>query len=658
VENCDAVHEVVCDMLSCTDMEYLEGLNEAQKEAACTLEGPVLVLAGAGAGKTKTIAHRILHIVKCGTPMRRVLAITFTNKAAREMRERVMHLLEHYEVGAGSPPTVTTFHALCALLLREFSSQAGVSKHFTIADRADSLRMLKRILQATGNSDATEPRVILGHISRAKSHAHTCATYRARADAWRHELVANTWERYDAMLAHESMLDFDDLLVATRNLLTTHPTVCEHLQERWRYTHIDEYQDTNALQCDIARLLAGPRHNLFCVGDIDQNIYTFRGATIEHMLSFEDTFPHATVLRLEQNYRSTKTIVEVSNRIIAHNTHRKEKVCFTENPEGEKIELITAYDERHEAREVAMGIGTLLRENTPPHEIAVLYRANFQSRALEEACLAHHIPYRVLGTRFFDRAEVKSVLSYLRAALNPESESDIRRIINEPPRGIGKVTVEQLFGGGRERLGPAASSKVSAFYELLASIRDAALTRPAHEAIAYALERTGMLTAMQRDTEGVDRVENLQELVSLALTRYGNVPAPEGALRLIEDAALATDQDELDNRGRETGGAVALMTVHAAKGLEFAHVFITGLEDTLFPHESNGAEHAMDTEEERRLFYVALTRAKVRLHLSYAATRTVFGRTTARIPSTFLTEIDDTFFAQPRDERERVVYLD
>lgn len=639
-------------------MEYLEGLNEAQKEAVRTLEGPVLVLAGAGAGKTKTIAHRILHIVKSGTPMHAVLAITFTNKAAREMQERVTQLLSRYDVCGGAPPTVTTFHALCALLLREFASEAKVPRYFTIADRTDSLRMIKRALQETGNTDVAEPRAILGHISRAKSRAYTFATYHARADAWRHALVADVWERYDAMLAREKMLDFDDLLMVTKNLLATHLTVRERLHERWRYVHVDEYQDTNALQCDIASFLAGTQHNLFCVGDIDQNIYTFRGATIEHMLSFENTFSHATVIRLEQNYRSTKTIVEVSNRIIARNVRRKEKVCFTENPEGEKIELIAAYDERHEAQEVANAVETLLQGGVRPHEIAVLYRANFQSRALEEACLARHIPYRVLGTRFFDRTEIKNTLSYLRASLNPENESDVRRIINEPARGIGKVTVEQLFGEGKERLGPAALVKVSAFYELLASIRNAVLTRPAHEAITYTLERTGMFATTQQKGEEVDRTENLQELVSLASTRYGSLPAPEGIVRLIEDAALATDQDELDARGRRMERAVALMTVHASKGLEFAHVFITGLEDTLFPHESNATEHTTDTEEERRLFYVALTRAKVRLHLSYATTRTVFGRTTTRIPSTFLTEIDDVFFEHSRDERERTVYLD
>ncbi len=639
-------------------MDHLAGLNEAQKMAVCATDGPVLVLAGAGAGKTKTIAHRIVHLVKGGVAPRSILAITFTNKAAREMRERILALLAAHNLLADEGPTVTTFHALCAQLLRTYGHRIGIPRSFTILDRADSLRTIKRATREVGEDDKRfEPRVVLSTISRAKSDGLSCAAYQEKAgNAWFPGTVGSIWQRYDTLLAQEHALDFDDLLLRTNELL--HTDVRDVLERRWCYLHVDEYQDTNRVQYDIARSIAGETRNIFCVGDVDQNVYTFRGATIENILAFETHFPDATVLKLEQNYRSTKTIVAVSNHIIQRNVRRRDKTLFTENDIGEPVSLTPAYHERDEALQVVEAIAAQAAQGVPYHDIAVLYRANFQSRVLEDACLAAGVPYRVLGTRFFDRKEVRDVLAYLRGALNRESETDLRRAINEPQRGIGKTTVERWFGGDRSALTPAMQKRIDDFFVILDDIARVVAEKPTREAVAYAIERSGIGASFRSDLdEDIERKQNVEELVSLAATRYDSLPAPEGVLRLIEDASLATDQDELDHT--EQQGAVALMTVHASKGLEFSHVFITGLEDGLFPHERQDDRGAHDVEEERRLFYVALTRAQHQVHLSYALTRTVFGTLTHTAPSRFILDIPEEYLAEERAApRGKVVYLD
>lgn len=640
-------------------MEVEKGLNEAQMNAVRATEGAVLVLAGAGAGKTRTIAHRIRHIVNNGTPASQILAITFTNKASREMRDRVEKLLEPR---TGPGPTVSTFHALSVQLLREYSSRLGLSKHFTIHDRADSLKAVKRALREAGEDDKRfEPRTVLSAISRAKGNALDARAYEAEAGHdYFGRIVADVWPRYQALLAKERALDFDDLLLGAYKLLRDHQDVREQLSMRWRYLHVDEYQDTNVVQFELARLLVEGHGNIFCVGDVDQVVYSWRGASLKNILDFEANFPNATVIRLEENYRSTKTIIEVSNEIIKKNKRRREKTLFTNNAVGEPLVCFSGYDERDEAAQVAMRAGELIEQGVPPQEIAVLYRANFQSRALEEAFLSAGVPYRVLGTRFFDRAEVKDTLAYVRAALNEDAESDIRRIINVPMRGIGKVTVDKLFVAGREALPSAAQAKVAGFYNILRDIRTRAMAGTASEALAFALDKSGIATALSAGSEEErERLENVRELVSLAATRYDALPAPDGLLRLLEDAALASDQDELD-APRRGGAQVSLMTVHAAKGLEFDHVFITGLEDGLFPHESLGgaSRDEADPEEERRLFYVALTRARIMVYLTYAQVRTVFGSRTTRLPSEFLLEIDEKHLTVPESQPSKVVYLE
>ncbi|HCC05255.1 TPA: ATP-dependent DNA helicase PcrA [Patescibacteria group bacterium] len=652
-------------------MKYLEMLNEAQKTAVLETEGPVLVLAGAGAGKTRTIAHRIVHLVKSGVPSHNILALTFTNKAAREMRERVEALLAEYGESASSQRvTVSTFHALCVILLRQYAETLGFKKHFTIYDRSDSLRAIKRAMKAVDeNEKQIEPRVVLSAISRAKGDTKTLSTYREETgNSYFPLVVSKVWEQYERILHKDNALDFDDLLLEVWKMLTNNREIRTALVETYRYIHVDEYQDTNKVQYEIVRMLADEHKNLFCVGDLDQNIYSWRGSTIENILEFEKTFPEATVIRLEENYRSTGTIIEVSNEIIKKNKRRKEKTLFTNNTLGEKITLIMGFNEHDEAERIVSTIKERMELQIPAKDIAVLYRANFQSRVLEEACLGAGIPYKVLGTRFFDRKEVKDTLAYIKVALNPESESDIVRTINTPIRGIGKITVSKLLQQGCEAFEGRTREKIDTYFKLLSNIKNEVMTKKASEVLVYTLEHSGLNASLQgKGEEEEERLQNIRELVSLAVTRYDQLPSPDGTLRLLEDAALATDQDELDQKTtRNTGEGVTLMTIHAAKGLEYGHVFITGLEDGLFPHERKESMFgsAVDDEEERRLFYVALTRAKEKVYLSYAQSRTIFGQRLQSLPSEFLLDIDesylepqDTYYRKP-ESTGKVIYLD
>jgi DNA helicase-2/ATP-dependent DNA helicase PcrA len=651
--------------LSCGSMKstmmYLTTLNEAQRKAVEATQGPVLVLAGAGAGKTKTITHRIRHLIELGVPGRQILAVTFTNKAAKEMRDRVATLLT--DVDAHSLPTVTTFHALGVSILRTNAQYFDMPRHFAIFDRNDSIRAVKEAIKAAGFSEKQyEPRTMLSGISKYKGRGVSYQEFAARSDSdYSLRLLEEVWAGYEKVLKREKAFDFDDLLLKTLTLLKTNEQVRTSYQTLWSYIHVDEYQDTNHVQYEIVRILAAKHRNICCVGDLDQNIYSWRGSTVENIMDFEKTFPGAIIILLEQNYRSTKTIVEASNHVIKKNKNRKEKHLFTENEDGEKIALYPAYDEEDEAAFVAQTARALIEAGAEPHAIAVLYRANFQSRALEEAMLAYGVSYRVLGTKFFERKEIKDLLSYVRAALNPESESDIRRTINTPLRGIGTVTVDKLLVSGLDSLSPAIRAKVGQFYDRLSQIREAIVTLKPSEALKKALVLSEIESGFKKE-EKEERTENLRELVTLATRKYDNITAEDGELsgieQLLADAALATDQDELESP-TTNANAVTLMTIHAAKGLEFSYVFITGLEDGLFPHERMGND-GVDEEEERRLFYVALTRAMKKVFLSYANVRTVFGSRTVRLPSEFITDLDESFLevAEPERKREKVIYFD
>lgn len=647
--------------------DHLEGLNEAQKEAVLKTEGPLLVLAGAGSGKTRVITHRIVQLIEQGVAPHNILAVTFTNKAATEMRERVFALIEKYPSTAfshiDSRPTITTFHALGVRILREHHETLNLRRHFIIYDRSDSVRAIKKALETAGHDPKQfEPRKMLSIISRAKGDALSRTDYLETASSYPQRVAAEVWEHYDKIMHEEHALDFDDLLLRTLRLLQSYPVIREVLCNRYTYIHIDEYQDTNKVQFEIAKLLAGEKQNICVVGDVDQNIYSWRGADIKNVLQFEKNFPGASTVFLEENYRSTQTIIAASNEVIAKNKMRIPKTVFTSNQQGEKITLFAALTGADEAEYIVMQSKKLIADGASPSSIAVLYRTNFQSRVLEEAFLNYNVPYQLLGTKFFERKEVKDVLSFLRLSLNPSSTSDIARIVNVPPRGIGKVTMLKMLEGKDAEIKGATREKVERFHQMMQDITDSARTKKVSETLTFIIKRTGMEVDYKKSgtEDDMERLENLQELVSLAV-QYDHLDAEAGVEALIENAALQSDQDELQKK--EVQDAVRLMTVHAAKGLEFPYVFISGMEEGLFPHERLD-DKGIDHEEERRLFYVALTRAEKKVFLTYAHMRTIFGSQKVNVPSSFLTDISSDLIEGDESNQggesgyETVVYID
>ena len=647
-------------------MRHLEGLNEQQKQAVLQKDGPILIIAGAGAGKTKTITHRILHLIKEGVAPESILAITFTNKAAKEMRDRVEKVISedktlNLPMRFNSKPFVSTFHSLGVHILKENSRILGLTRNFSIMDRDDSIKLVKECLRKLDiDPKQFEPSKILNIISREKGDLKTAQTYAEHAETKGFTLqavVGKVWPLYEQKLGEEKALDFDDLLLKTYLILRNHKELLEKYQNIWKYIHIDEYQDTNKVQYMTTKLLAEKNRNICVVGDIDQSIYSWRGADIQNILDFEKDYPEAKVILLEENYRSTQTILTAANDVIKKNKFRREKNLFTKNAEGEMISFYRASNEGEEARFIARKAKEIIEKGTDAREIAVLYRANFQSRVLEEAFLTESVPYQVLGTKFFDRKEVKDILCFLRAGVNPESLSDIKRIINVPARGIGKVTVLKIFEGKRSELPLGVKEKVNSFFKLLERIKKETEENKPSEVIKFIIRESGLELDLQRGTdEDKERLENMRELATLAL-KYDYLPIPEGVEKLLEEAALATDQDSLI----KNENAVKLMTVHAAKGLEFDYVFITGLEADLFPHQPVGKAEKTpeEMEEERRLFYVALTRARKKLFLTYAEMRTIFGSQQMNLPSEFLGDIDNNLLQEEHFEyREKIVYLE
>lgn len=647
-------------------MHYLDGLNEQQKQAVLEKNGAVLIIAGAGAGKTKTITHRILHLIKEGVSPENILAITFTNKATKEMRERVEKILSedkelNLPIFFSKKPFVSTFHSLGVFILKENSRFLGLTRNFSIMDRSDSSKIVRDCLKSLDiDTKEFEPNKILNIISREKGDLNTPENYATGSDKNGYTLQAITakvWPMYEQKLREEKALDFDDLLSKTYFLLKDHKEVLDKYQELWKYIHIDEYQDTNKVQYMMVKLLAQRYKNICVVGDMDQSIYSWRGADIQNILSFEEDYPDAKVILLEQNYRSTQTIIAMANEVIRKNKIRKEKNLFTKNEEGEKASFLRALNEVEEARFIARKAQEVIEKGASPREIAVLYRANFQSRVLEEAFLTENVPYQVLGTKFFDRKEVKDILSFLRASLNPESLSDIKRIINVPTRGIGKVTILKIFEGKKDSLPLGVKEKVNKFYNLLERIKKETEDKKPSEVIKFIIRESGLELELQRgNDEDKERLENMRELATLAL-KYDALPKPEGIEKLLEEAALTTDQDSLE----KNENAVKLMTVHASKGLEFDYVFITGLEENLFPHQPVGREEKTpeEMEEERRLFYVALTRARKKLFLTCAEMRTIFGSQQMCLPSSFFADFDNNFLEEEKFEyRDKIVYLE
>jgi DNA helicase-2/ATP-dependent DNA helicase PcrA len=668
-----------------SELKHLKELNNEQKEAALHMAGPMLIIAGAGAGKTKTITHRIVNLIKNGVAPERILAVTFTNKAAKEMRERIIDEIKKNSEGVQEQdriPFVSTFHSLGVYIIKENARMLGLTKYFTILDEGDSNTLIKDALKEIGlDPKQYDPKKIKNMISREKGKFVHLSDYEVTAGdpisgGYMGKIVAQVWSLYEKKKEKENSLDFDDLLLKATKLLQDNVEIRKRYQDRWEYIHIDEYQDTNEVQYLMSKLLSENHKNIVVVGDADQNIYSWRGANLKNILNFEKDYPNAKIIMLEQNYRSTKNILEAANVIIKKNKYRPDKNLFTNNDTGEKIGLYEALDENDEAEFVAIKIleiqdGTrntflngddakqdILRKRIAGlilSEIAILYRANFQSRALEEAMLRYNIPYQVLGVKFFERKEIKDTLAYLRAALNPQSLSDIKRIINFPARGIGKVTLVKIFASDTENLPIKMKIKIENFYKTLEEIKEKIQTSKTSDVIKFVVKTSGIERELSSGTEeDVERLENIKELATLAL-KYDSLEGGKGVEKLLEDASLASDQDSImindekkvptESRGSSTAEAVGkinaikLMTVHASKGLEFKYVFVTGLEDGLFPHQRHNEDTETDREEERRLFYVAVTRAKEKLFLSFANFRTIFGSRQINAPSEFISDI-------------------
>jgi DNA helicase II / ATP-dependent DNA helicase PcrA len=637
----------------------LAGLNPPQREAVTHGEGPLLVLAGAGSGKTRVLTHRIAYLVATGMAHPgEILAITFTNKAADEMRERVERLVG----GVSKLMWVMTFHSACARILRREAKRLGYKGTFTIYDAADSLRMVKR---AMGELDVDPkrfpPRAIQSQISDAKNRLIDSVEYREQQGSFFEQTVADVYEMYEKRMHAANAMDFDDLLVRTVNLLELFEDMRERYQAAFRHVLVDEYQDTNRAQYRLLQLLSEKHRNLFVVGDDYQSVYGFRGADIRNILEFERDFSDTEVVKLEQNYRSTQTILSAANGIMSNNRGQKRKRLWTEVGEGDKVTIAELDDEHTEARWAAGEIERLVdEEDIPRTEIAVFYRTNAQSRVLEDTLVRYDVPYQVIGgTKFYERAEIKDAIAYLNVIVNPDDAISFGRIVNSPRRGIGNTTQGRLLSHANtngitpleaaenaERvpgLGAAAVKAVSRFAETIASLRARAERDDSvAELLEAVLSETGYVDALEaeRTVEAEGRVENLRELVGVAgefdANRAVEGPSEISALdEFLQQISLFTDQDSL----KRDDELVTLMTLHNAKGLEFEAVFIIGCEEGVFPHSRSVEEGNL--EEERRLCYVGVTRAKRRLYLSSARERSLFGARGYNLPSRFLSEIPD-----------------
>ena len=632
----------------------LKGLNEVQQEAVTVTDGPVLIVAGPGSGKTRTLTHRIAYLLATGKARPwEILAITFTNRAAKEMRERVMGLVGE-ETGRGM--AIGTFHAMLARVMRVDGERIGYSQDFTIYDTDDVQRVLRDLMNRFGmDASQIKPRSVQHLISSAKNRMVDPGEYARLAVSPLQQRAAELYQPYLDELRRANAMDFDDLLLKPLQLFDNHPDVLEKYQNRWKYIHIDEYQDTNKAQYLIARTLARKFGNLCVVGDDAQSIYAFRGADITNMLSFQRDYPNASTIRLEQNYRSTQNIVRLADSIIRNNTAQIEKKLWTDNQQGDPIILLESISERDEAQKVERRIRDVqVRLGHLYKDFAVLYRTNAQSRSLEDALRRGSIPYRVVGgVSFYQRREIKDALAYLRLVVNPDDVASMRRVINTPTRGIGDKTQAELWGfGARQRIGAwetlerldevglptRAATAVAGFRDMIAKYRDLAATDPGEDVAKALIRETGILEEFRKENtpENLVRWENVQELLN-AIAEFGAANTGEnGTLSaFLQEVSLLTDADE----AADSENRVTLMTLHASKGLEFPVVFLTGMEEGLFPLQM-ATQDPTELEEERRLFYVGATRAKHLLFLSHARSRFRFGEQTPAVRSRFLEEID------------------
>ena len=630
---------------------YLADLNPAQREAVLTTEGPLLVIAGAGSGKTRVLTHRIAHLIAaCGVKPNEILAITFTNKAANEMRERLERLIGNQARAVWA----LTFHSACGRILRREAERLGYRANFTIYDSADQVRLVKLCLEELEKDPKRfVARGIHAQISTLKNQLVTPKEAMGRVASFYDQTVAETYDLYQRRLHASYAVDFDDLLMLTVEVLERFPDALKKWQNAFRYLLVDEYQDTNRAQYRLLQLLAAEHRNVCAVGDPDQSIYAFRGADIRNILEFERDFPNTKVIPLEQNYRSTNAILTAANEVIAHNRDRKEKNLWSDLGEGEPVHVVETEDEHAEARFVAAEIAALIDGGYSGREIAVVYRTNAQSRVLEDVLVRQGIAYQVIGgPRFYERAEIKDAIAYLQTLDNPYDVVSLTRIVNRPRRGIGDTSLDRLRvhadGLGvtlweamahpdDAGLGAAAVRAVAGFRSTMESLMATATDATVAGIVEAVLERTGYLEQLEaeRTVEARGRIENLEELVGVA-REYDESAAEPSLSGFLQEISLYSDQDALRD-DPDDGGQVTLMTLHTAKGLEFRAVFMIGMEESIFPHARSIEENTL--EEERRLCYVGMTRAQERLTLTHAMRRNLYGRYDANLPSRFLDEL-------------------
>ena len=647
----------------------VKNMNSEQSEAVRTTEGPLLIMAGAGSGKTRVLTHRIAYLLdeKDVSPYN-ILAITFTNKAAKEMKARVEHLVgEEAQV-----IWMSTFHSMCVRILRRDADRIGIERNFTIIDPTDQKSVIKDVLKSENiDSKRFEPRMFIGAISNLKNELKTPEDAQKEANDFHSQMVATVYKGYQRQLSRNEALDFDDLIMTTINLFERVPETLEYYQNKFQYIHVDEYQDTNKAQYTLVKLLANKFKNLCVVGDSDQSIYGWRGADIQNILSFEEDYPEAKTIFLEQNYRSTKNILNAANEVIKHNSERKPKGLWTANSGGDKIQYYEAMTERDEAEYVVKEIMKHQRSGKKYSEMAILYRTNAQSRVLEETFMKANIHYTMVGgQKFYDRKEIKDLLSYLRVIANSNDDISLQRIINVPKRGIGPSSVEKIqtyalqnnismFDALAEVDFIGLSKKVTqeciSFYEMIQNLIKEQEFLEISEIVDEVLQKSGYRDMLDREQsiESRSRLENLDEFMSVPKDYEENTPLEEQSLiNFLTDLSLVADIDEAD-----TQNGVTLMTMHSAKGLEFPIVFIMGMEESLFPHiRAIKSEDDHEMEEERRICYVAITRAEELLYITNATTRMLFGRSQSNMPSRFLKEIPEDLLDSHTGQKRQTIY--
>ena len=638
--------------------KIFENLNDKQIEAVKIIDGPVLVISGPGSGKTRCLTHRVAYLISQMIPPENILAVTFTNKAAGEMRERVDKLLDNSSNQYMASPTIGTFHSIGLRILRNEIPQLGYRRNFTVFDEDDQLNLVKRVLTDLEiDTKSFNPKIIIYKISGLKTKLifpedHDPKDYYS-------EVISKIYKKYQEELKNLNAADFDDLIVLPVKIFKQYPETLKKYQECWKYILVDEYQDTSYDQYVFISLLAQKYRNLFCIGDDAQSIYQFRRADIRNILNYQKDYPEAKIILLDQNYRSTRNIITAAQGIISNNKNQIPKELWTDNDPGEKITITETMNERHEANFVISRVEDLSSQGYKIKDFAILYRTHAQSRALEEAFVMRGFPYQIVGgLKFYDRKEIKDILAYLRLIVNPSDTLVVERIYNIPPRGIGKVIIEKVRkGGGTDivaSLAMAVKDKtmlprqflaVSDFHEVMVDIIKTSETKKLAALIKYIIKRTKyedylkeFSLAKQSDYENFeDRMENLKELQTVA-SKFENLPSKEGIEKFLEEVTLLQQNDRIKSSSEDVSGKITLMTIHASKGLEFPVIFVVGMEEGLFPHSRTTINPA-ELEEERRLCYVATTRAKEHLILTYTKFRNIFGSRSMSIPSRFIGEI-------------------